>query len=259
MNRISELPKSAQLIINQYRMLNLGGKNVQCPYFINTKRRKDLRAMVGKGTPVEILMESKIWEKLKGVNFDELDSKEIKEFLLNKGIGIDCSGFVLHVLNAWYRDRKGKDIWKDLKIYENNIMSRLRFFLRPAENMGANTLTGDINTKQIVINEVLPGDLIRSKWKKVGTHHVHLVYEVQRIDNKVKLIKYVHATPYYGEDSGVKFGEIEIIDQNNDLKDQKWNEIDSRGVNFSYEGFLNQVEDNGLRRLKIMEGIIEKE
>jgi hypothetical protein len=271
------IPESAMEALNAYKELNLGSKKVQCPYFINSKRARDLRAMVGKGTAEEIIMEAKIWEKLKGSSFEQMSGSDIKQFLIDRGLGIDCSGFAVHVLDAWYTSKKNKHIWSSLKNAGSGVMSKLRYYLRPVENLGANTLTGSLNAFPISINEVKPGDVIRSKWKKVGTHHIQLITRVEyetesRIENResgqsessriphpvspVSLIEYTHATPYYGETSGVRVGQIRITDSTKPLYDQEWLEKDDHGVNFSYEGFMTQVEDNGLRRLFAMKDII---
>ena len=248
-----KISDAAQNTIHRYMNLSLGGKNIVSPYYINTKRGRDLRAMVGKGTPEEIIMEAKIWEKLKGASFEEMADKEIKQFLIDKGIGIDCSGFVVHVLDAEYWDRKHKHIWSALKISGRGFYSWLRYKLRPVENMGANTLTGWDNNIEVTVSDVRPGDLIRSKWKKVGTHHVQLVTRVEYTDEGMpSLIEYTHSTPYYGEGNGVRIGQIRITDPNRRLFEQEWLEKDSHGVNFSYEGFMTEVNDNGLRRLKAL-------
>ncbi len=213
--------------------------------------------MVGKGTPDEIVVEARIWEKLKGLDFNKMNKNEIREFLIQKGIGIDCSGFVTQVLDRLHREEMGRHIWSKLKIYQKGFFAWLRYFLRPVENLGANTITGDLNAYPIEINDVKPGDVIRSKWKKANSHHIQLITKVERDDNNnVTLIEYTHSTPYYKEHNGVKVGQIKITDSKKPLQDQEWLEKDENGVNFSYEGFLVQVEDNGLRRLKCLENLI---
>jgi hypothetical protein len=252
-----KLPDVAIEAIRLYQSLDLGGKKIVCPYYINTKRNKDLRAMVGKGTPDEIITEARIWEKLKGVNFDSMSVDEIRQFLVDKGIGIDCSGFVLHTLDYWYKKTTGNHIWTVLKVPGGGFYSRLRYKLRPVEQLGANTITGDINSDPVSLNDVRPGDVIRSKWKKTDTHHIQLISRVVKDDNgNTTLIEYTHSTPYYGKANGVKTGEIRITDLNKTLKEQEWLEKDEHGVNFSYEGFLNNVEDNGLRRVRAMAKLI---
>ncbi|MEO6728779.1 MAG: hypothetical protein ABIM99_02545 [Candidatus Dojkabacteria bacterium] len=248
-----KISDAAQNVIHRYMNLPLGSKTVVAPYYINSKRGKDLRAMVGKGTPEEIVMEARIWEKLKGVNFEKMSDKEIKQFLIDKGIGIDCSGFVVHVVDAEYWDKKHKHIWSALKVAGSGFYAKLRYILRPVENMGANTLTGLDNNIEVQVADVRPGDLIRSKWKKVGTHHVQLVTRVvYREDGMPSLIEYTHSTPYYGEGNGVRVGQIRIIDPSRKLYEQDWLEKDEHGVNFSFEGFMTEVNDNGIRRLKAL-------
>lgn len=258
---IKEIHEKAKEIIKKYEGLELGGKHVRTPYFINTKRKRDLRALVGKGTPEEIIVEARIWEKLKGISLNKMTDKEVREFLISKGLGIDCSGFVIHVLDYWYFSIKNKHIWGEMKFAPGRGLLRdLKLKIRPAENLGANTITSEINSDPIEIKDVRPGDLIRSKWKKVGTHHVQLITKVQYDESNLPvMIEYTHSTPYYGDTSGVRVGQIRILDPNKPLYDQEWLEKDEHDVNFSYEGFLTQVEDNGLRRVRAMKEIILNE
>lgn len=46
-------------------------------------------------------------------------------------------------------------------------------------------------------------------------------------------IEYTHATPYYGDTSGVRVGQIKILDSSGSLYDQEWSEKDEHGVNFT--------------------------
>jgi hypothetical protein len=251
---IYTLPPKLQEEIDRYKNINLGGKSVVCPYYINLIKKKDLRVMLGKGTPEEIEMEAHIWEKIKGVDFEEMSEEEIRQFLIDRGIGIDCSGFVVHVLNEWHRKTKGKSIWKNLKSARKGFFGNLVYKMRPVENLGANVLTSDLNAVPIKVKDVMPGDVIRAKWKRQNAHHILLVSKVEKDDEtgEVKLIEYTHSTPFYGKNNGVKTGQIEIIEEKLPLKDQKWTEVDENGVNFTYEGFMIKVEDNGLRRLKMI-------
>jgi hypothetical protein len=241
----------AQKVIDEYQHLKLGKKTIITPYYINTNRNKDLRAMVGKGTPDEIIMEARIWEKLKGVHFKTMSESEIKQFLMDIGIGIDCSGFVSHVLDSLVLKNKNKHLWRVAEIPQKDLFSKLKYLLKPVEKLGADVLTNQENSIEIAIKDVRPGDLIRSKWKKNNTHHIQIITKVVYEDNQIPtLIEYTHSTPYYGESNGVKTGEIKITDIDKTLKEQEWLEVDKFGVNFTLEGFLNNVEDNGLRRLK---------
>ncbi|MEP7103676.1 MAG: amidase domain-containing protein [Candidatus Dojkabacteria bacterium] len=249
-----KIPEIGYKTIDSYINLDLGGKKIVTPYYINSKKGKDLRAMVGKGTPEEIVMEARILEKIKGVSFDQMSEKEVKQFLIDRGIGIDCSGFVVQVLDSIYLETKRKHVWRALKIPDKSIYAKIRYLLRPVENLGADTITGHENTIEIKVSDVRPGDLIRSKWKKVGTHHVQLITRVEYNEDTGMpvLIEYTHSTPYYGEENGVRVGQIRVIDPNHALYEQEWLEKDEHGVNFSFEGFMKEVQDNGLRRLKVL-------
>ena len=92
----------AQKIIEDYLELPFPNKQVSCPYFNNrrTKVRGALRALVGKGNPEDIVEESIIIALREKINFSELNNEEIKHFLVDKNLGIDCSGFVYYVLEA---------------------------------------------------------------------------------------------------------------------------------------------------------------
>ena len=133
---------------------------------------------------------------------------------------------------------------------ENDIFSRIRRWLRSVENIGADLLTNTLNTNIIVdLDSIQPGDLIRSKGLERNAHHVLLVIEVAKVAERVKSFTYTHSTKNYWKNNGVRKGKVEIIDINKGLKDQKWLEVED-GENYTLRGFLNNYQDNGLRRLK---------
>lgn len=238
-------------IVDEYLSLKIGDKYVTTPYFINFTRKKDLRVMVGKGTSEEIEIEFKIWSKIKGFDPYSNTEKEIKSFMSTIGLGIDCSGFVVHVLNSYLRIFKKKSVWAHFKLPEkSSLLLKIGYLLRPAEKLGADIITNSDNCIQINLDEVEELDLIRSKSKKQNADHIMLVTDVVRSDNgSVKTIKYAHSTPYYDEFNGVKFGEIEIVDINKPLELQNWLERDSIGICHTLEGYKINLKDNGLRRL----------
>ncbi len=253
------LPDSVWLSIDKYRKLNLGGKEVTCPYFINAHRVKDLRAMVGKGTPEEIELEAKMWEKLKGVKFEKMKEEEIRQFLIDRGIGIDCSGFVMHILNEWHLNETGKPIWGKMKIPNKTILGKISYFLKPVQKLGAEIISNEENSKKIKINKTLPGDVIRSKWKKKNSRHILLITKVLKDDSgNTKEIHYINSTEQYGKNNGVREGMIEIVDPNLPLQDQKWIDPDVDGSNHTYEGFLVHVEDNGIRKINALKKMQSK-
>ena len=240
--------------IDEYSKLKLGTCEVVTPYFINDKRRKDLRAMVGKGTPEEIIMEARIWEKLKGTHFEQMDAETIKEFLTGRGLGVDCSGFIVHILDAYTTNKLHKHIWQLIKIPSSSFSARLRYMLRPVEQLGASIITNADNCFEVDLNDVKVMDLIRSKSIKLNGDHIMIVSKViTDQDNNVAEIEYTHSTPHYGKLNGVKTGVIRIKDLNKPLEDQEWLELDESGICHTLEGYTRDIEDNGLKRLKFMD------
>lgn len=251
MKQILSIPLSAAQVIHEYTHLPLGGKEVVCPYHINIqKERVGLRVLVGKGDPGEIIREVQVWAKLKDFDIDKASESQIREFMINHSIGIECSGFVSHVLGFWLKSEHKKNLQDYLVFPNNGIINILRRLLRPLENINADTLTSLANCDPInELNEVLPGDLLRSKGRIKNSFHVSLISKVIKENDNVVEIEYIHSQRYYDEENGVKTGKILVNDPSKPLEQQHWLEI-KNGRNYTYEGYLRELEDNGIRRLK---------
>lgn len=248
---IYTLPESAKKVIDEYTHLPLGGKEIVCPYFINPKtQRAGLRVLVGKGDPGEIAREVKVHAQLKGIDLSKLSALEIRQFMQDNHVGIDCSGLVVHTYNFWLRNEGKRPLINYLKFKNNSIYQRLKRVLRPVEQIGANTLTNSDNTSPVTdLNAVRPGDFIRSKGLRKNSHHVMIISEVTADNGQVNEIEYVHSIRGYEEENGMRFGKVIVSDPKLELYKQTWTEL-KNGRNWAYEGFMNQLEDNGLRRLK---------
>jgi hypothetical protein len=99
MRETLSLPTAVFELIDAYMNLPLGGKAVPCPYHMNVrKERVGLRVLVGKGDPKEIVQEVKIWSKIKDFDLDKATNSQIREFMIDRSIGIDCSGFIVHIM-----------------------------------------------------------------------------------------------------------------------------------------------------------------
>lgn len=250
-----KLPSQLLNEIDKYFNLNIGGKKVRCPYFINNKiSRGNLGVLSGKGNPQEIEYEVKVWAKLDKFDLNKATEDEIRKYMISKNIGIDCSGFISNVINTYLKQQNKSNLIYQLKFDDNSIIAKLRRFFRPIENIGARTLTSEENCEIIKnINNIKPGDLIRAKGKQRNADHVAMIIETERDDkNNLKSFKYTHSHRYYGDNNGVKIGDVIITDIKNELKDQDWKEIHSDGKNYMYEDLIINYEDNGIRRLKVM-------
>ncbi len=251
MKTLLKLPEAADQVINEYSKLPLGGKEIVCPYHINNrKERVGLRALVGKGDPGEIVKEVKVWAKLKDFDLYKANADQIREFMVDRSIGIDCSGFVVHLLGYILKTKRKKRLWQYIKFPDKSLLGRIRRVFRPIENLGANTLTNLDNCIEIKdINKILPGDLIRSKGLVKNSHHIIIIYSVLKNGDKVEEIDYVHSRMHYGNNNGIAFGKIKIVDPKLPLEKQKWDEVQD-GKNWTLDGYLKDLPDNGIRRLK---------
>ena len=249
--KIVQIHQSAQKVLESYQKLPLGEKAVRCPYHINSGNIKDLRVMVGKGSPEEIVTEVKVWAQLKGFDLAKMDEKQIREFMKERRIGIDCSGMLYHMYDRWLKASRHKGLYHHIKFPYKSPLGRLKLRLRPAENIGANLLTSELNTDKIPLADIRPGDLIRSKSRsKHVAHHVIVITKVAIEHNVIRWFEYFNSTYEYGADNGVRDGKVEITDIGQELRDQKWLDASEDGTHPLLEGLNINYQDNGLRRLK---------
>ena len=79
-------------IIEAYLHMPIGKHTVACPYMNNkkTKVRAGLRVHLGKGSVEDIVQEIAIIARKKHVDLASLSQEEVKKFLVDNAIGIDC-------------------------------------------------------------------------------------------------------------------------------------------------------------------------
>jgi len=252
------LSPKAENLIEQYLNLPFDDvTKVRCPYYINSraKQRAQLRVLIGKGLPQEIVEEAKIISiqyhhglfdtegkcLISGLPTDEIvnpPAECIKKFLVDNGLGVDCSGFVSHILREHYRETRKMDITS--KFYFVPLTNYFRYvisWLRPLENMSVKRYASDQNTKKInSISEIIPGDvlILLETGPQKNRNHIILITE-----NDGKIIKYAHARAWSMEgkyDHGVARGEIRIIKPNESLLNQEWVEFGT--INENNETYL---------------------
>lgn len=213
-----------------------------------------LRVLIGKGTPSEIVKETLIYEKLRGVDLANMSKQEIRKFMVKRHIGIDCSGFVVHVLTAWLKGNKKKALWKYLRFPDNSLYRRIARFLRPVENISTQMLTEDLNSEQVKnLDEIRPGDLIRSRLqarsKKLKRgYHVLLITEVEKESGKTRQFTYAHSSRRYADKHGVRTGEVVVSDPLAPLCDQEWKE-EYKGRNWTHDEICLDSEYSQVRRM----------
>ncbi len=254
----------AEKLIDEYFNLPFPGvTGVRCPYFNNIRKRSrgQLRALVGKGTPKEIVEESKIistqyrlgiFENDCSVCKQNLTPDDIRKFMIDHDLGIECSGFVSQVLRAHYRELKGVDFARKIYIYPpSKFLRYLISILRPIENINVQILADDRNSVAVNLGEAASGDIITM----LDTHPTKKINHVMLIrDVKDGKIQYVHARTWSSEGKyghGVMNGTIEIIFPKDNLMAQLWTEKNCNGE--QNETFIEAKRAKLLqiRRLKI--------
>lgn len=246
---------------NEYIDFRVEDKKVQIPYCMvmqpgeikhsYTMARVDKYSnFAGKGSVEQI--KQALHKEAKKNNFDlnKASSEEITQFMIEKGIGIDCSGLVYNCLDKYLRQVKGISLSRFIYRYPGLLGKIERFLLNyyRIRRISAATLTNNLNTIKIEkAKEAVPGDLIRlthSDWK--GKHVVIIV------ETNKKSITYASASEYT-KIQGPHLGKIEIIQKDKGLESQKWLELTRDGKNYGQDAFDPQRGDS-IRRLKCFIG-----
>lgn len=262
-------PAALKTIHDYLNLPFVGVAGVRCPYFNNARlgQRGQLKVLIGKGTPEEIVEEAKIisiqyskdvFDK-NGVFNAHVDhpaeheqAECIRQFLVDNNLGIDCSGFVTNVLQKHFWETKKIDLARKLFVTpKKNFLRWIISRLRPVEQISVGVYANDKNT--LVVNElqkIQPADLIIMLKTGPNKNHNHilLVTEVS-----VEKIKYAHARAWSSEGKyghGVAQGAITIASPEKGLLEQVWEEKDKIGEN--NETFLEakQASTLEIRRVK---------
>lgn len=224
------LSKSALAVILDYSHFRIGSAVCNVPYFNNktVRSRAALRALIGKGTPAELKDEVMNLIVKMHVDKDLLADEMLKKILVDNNLGIECSGFAYHVLDAESRARNsGSSISSKLSFANcQGIFSRIRCAMRPAENCSVRTFALDQNSYPINVAEIEPGDMITIlAYEKSGysndtlsdipdRDHVLIIDSVEYKDGKAISLTYSHSIAYpedgiYG--TGIRQGTISLV------------------------------------------------
>ena len=243
-------PKAQKLIENYLSLPFPEIKGVRCPYFINSKTQKrgQLRSLIGKGTPEEIVEEAKIIsiQYHHGI-FDhegnccfyhqneeiDLETKQklISKFLIDNNLGIDCSGLAIHVLRAHFLEKNNIDIArKFVKNIPAGFLRKVIMKFRPVESIGVKSgFCNDKNTEALGsetagydFKNIQAGDVITMLETGPNKKRNHILIIT---DCDGQTIKYLHSRAWslegkYGH--GVNTGEIKITNPNKGLLSQTW-------------------------------------
>jgi hypothetical protein len=232
------LPQSALDVINAYWKLKAAENTyVRCPYFRNPRSYREkwgLTAYSGKGSPREIEDELKMIEKLEGVDFSKMQESEIHDIMKKRKLGIECSGFITRVLDAWAREIYKKPIYA-LIGFNKRGLGWVYSKLRPYTHIDVGTLVSPRNAREIKdIHDIRPGDVIRFN---TTIDHAILVTAIEG-DGKVTARKIYYSQSVLEENrEGVKKGVIEFTSPAiSNLREQRWREEPETGHTICEKG-----------------------
>lgn len=269
-------PKALALIHDYFNLPFAGISGVRCPYVNNAKlkQRGQLRVLVGKGLPSEIVEEAHIISVQFHAGLFEKDGRcclhnkhtgaptnaeDIRTFLIEHHLGIECSGFVTQVLRAHYRETKNIDITKKLFIVSpRRVIRWLISKLRPIENMDVRVYTNDRNSLVIADSKigwnyaaVQSGDIItlREAGPRKNRNHILLITE-----NSGNTLSYVHARQWPSEGRyghGVAAGTIAITAPGKTVAEQSWKENGVSGPLNETQQEVASANSVEIRRLRV--------
>jgi hypothetical protein len=253
----STLTTQAQAVIDGYLRFKQGPAVCSIPYFNNKTRRSRsaLNALVGKGTPREISDEVEMLVFKSHTKIEGLTDDSLKKLLTDQDIGIDCSALAYYILDAESQARDKGPMKKHLSfIQARGIKGFIAAKTRPVRLSDVETFANDANSRPIGLNEIAPGDIITMlDDSKVGErNHILTITQVDRDGDAPRKARYVHTVAYPTDglyNTGIREGEIEIVDRSGTILDQVWREggtIDGAAIIFARA----QKSKTELRRMK---------
>lgn len=238
-SKVLRLPKSSFAIIDHYFNLKVFNNTVSAVYYINETKEFKSRVKSGKGRPEEIQSLLAKTAKKHDFTFERSSKDQIRKFMFRYKIGIDCSGFVVWILNELVKEKLKKPLWSTLDFEAKGFWKNIAVSFRPVENISANLLTNDKNSIEITeLKDILPGDMLRT-W---DGGHVMIIIEVGFTKKGMPTyFRFVHSSTYSddGKEGGVREGYVVISNPKESLLKQSW--VDTyANVNWAYEGFRNK-------------------
>lgn len=257
-------------VIDGYARFKLGNAVCSVPYFNNKtiRARASLKAYIGKGSPEDILEEAQSLAMKNRVDLRTFNQESLKKFLVENNLGIECSGFAYHVLDAESRARGFGPLEKHISFINcKGIFGKIRCSIRPAENCDVSTLASNENSRTIATDDVQPGDMITLTGSSTSGKATALVpvFSGSERDHVLVIdrvtydsgdfpqeISYSHAVSYpedglYG--SGIRHGTIAITDHSKSITSGSWTEgsLEGRNDNLFQRALKCRTE---IRRLK---------
>lgn len=246
-------------VIDQYKNFRVGTAVCSVPYYNNRVggARAKLRALIGKGSPKDIFDEVESQALSEKIDIEKFTSESLKRFLIEKDIGIDCSGLAYYILNAESQSLGKGSLDKHISfVLCKGIISKIRCKIRPAENADTATFAHQKNSEIVNLKDSKPGDIITmsGNMENKERDHMLVIHQIEYQNFTPTTLHYTHAIAWptdgeYGH--GVRQGVIEITDINKNIVEQRWIEKDKTGdENYTFTRARKSL--TSLRRLRFL-------
>ncbi len=251
---VSNLLDGTRGVVDAYT--SLPTLSISTPYYNNRShgQRAAFRALIGKGTPEEISEEFSLMLLKERKVLENMSFEDRTKYAVTHNLGIDCSGFVFHVMNTLCHETHRKGLRAYISFPRSwNIVRRLIARFRVAENTSVYVLSHDANSIPVSVQDARPGDVVTflaTKREERSRDHIVLIDSVTKHENGTTSLTFVHAIRHPEDglyNHGIKRGEITVTNPNGLIQEQVWREA-------SYDTCptLSQRKDLSisLRRLK---------
>ncbi len=232
--KVDTMPQVGIDVIRGYEHLQVAPNVfVRCPYYRNPSsgvKKWGLSVFSGKGSPQDIEEELKIIEKLEGVTFGVMSPEDV-EFVMRKyRLGVDCAGFIAHVMDAWMKESTGRPLVRHLVPY-GGFLQRIFWRFRPFTHMSVRALISEANSFPSTLSEVLPGDLMVFLGE---IDHAAIVVSVKREEGRPIEVSYAHSA-YEKGDGKIKTGVFTVENTSQGSVIAKIKEYPDTGVCITHE------------------------
>lgn len=228
---MSSILPEAQKVIDAYK--SLPSLVISTPYYNNRThgQRAAFRALIGKGTPQEISEEFSLMLLKERKVLESMSFEERTRYAILHNLGVDCSAFVFHVMDAFCHEAHKKGLRSFISFPKSwNIVRRLIARFRVAENTSVYVLSHDANSIPVSVDDVRPGDMVTflaTKREERARDHIVLIDSVTKYENGTMSLTFVHAIRHPEDglyNHGIKTGVITITNPSLCIQDQVWEE-----------------------------------
>lgn len=243
--------------VNEYAHFRIAGKEITIPYVIaeeaitkhhittHTYTTKRFENYGAKGTPTQIRKVLLATAKKYHFDLGKADPKEITRFMEEKGIGIDCSGFVYYVLDGYLQKEKKLQL-KNILLRYPGILGKIERFLlqyNRVRRISVATFTNELNSVKIEkAKDIQVGDMLRLTPMGSSGKHIAIV-----IATSPKEITYAMSSDETTI-QGAHIAKIQITNPEKGLEYQKWLEITVDNQNYGKQVF-DPKRGDAVRRL----------